>query len=271
VLHDSLTPDQIVDAEAALEFMKEATKLATTSELEDIGQRLEAKSAVFVALLAPDAIDALDDAAFKRLTGMIFTVRRKANRLVKANGLDKIRRELAMLLYGSAPVSQRLDTFMGAVGGLEEAMILSLATESLHFSDPGRYWLWTHWIWSPKGPRSLEPDAQNPGSEQSGSKGSGALALVTQDDLELTPGSHGEIYEQVGRATAVINQQGHVAGYSRSGRGLFGTDVFLACVYAVFMYTVFRVKLSQEFNRILPELPELVQRVLGVQQLGETG
>ncbi|MFZ8940730.1 MAG: hypothetical protein ACO2ZK_01810, partial [Gemmobacter sp.] len=42
---------------------------------------------------------------------------------------------------------------------------------------------------------------------------------------------------------------------SRAGRGLFGTDVFLASVYAVYMYTVFRVKLSQEFNRILPELP----------------
>lgn len=255
MLHDSLTSDQVVDAEAALEFMKEATKLATTAELEDIGQRLEMKSAVFAALLAPGAIDDLDEAAFKRLTGLIFTVRRKAKRLLKANGLEVLRRELKALLYGEAPVSQRLDVFMATIGGLEEAMILSLATESLHFSDPQRHWLWTHWIWNPKGP---------------GTKGSGALALVTQDDVELTAGTHGEIYEQVGRATAVINEQGHVAGYSRSGRGLFGTDVFLACVYAVFMYTVFRVKLSQEFNRILPELPELVQRVLGVQKLGET-
>jgi hypothetical protein len=249
VLHDSLTTDQVVDAEAALEFMKEATKLASTSELEDIGQRLEMKSAVFAALLAPDAIGALDEAGLKRLTGMIFTVRRKAKRLLKANGIDTLRTELEALLYGPDPVAARLDRFMGAVGGLEEAMILSLATETLHYTDPGRYWLWTHWIWNPKG--------------------NGALALVTQDDVKLTPGTHGEVYQQVGRATAAINEAGHAAGYSRSGRGLFGTDVFLACVYAVFMYTVFRVKLSQEFNRILPELPELVQRVLGVQHLGE--
>jgi len=33
------------------------------------------------------------------------------------------------------------------------------------------------------------------------------------------------------------------------------------------MYTVFRVKLSQEFNRILPELSELAQRVLGVYKM----
>lgn len=249
MLHDSLTPDQIVDAEAALEFMKEATTLATTAELEDIGQRLEMKSAVFAALLAPETIGDLDEAAFKRLAGLIFTVRRKAKRLIKANGIDKLQRELEKLLYGEAAVGQRLDRFMAAVGGLEEAMILSLATEALHFTDPRRYWLWTHWIWSPKG--------------------TGSLVLVTQDAVELTDGAHGEVYAQVGRATAVINQQGHAVGYSGSGRGLFGTDVFLACVYAVYMYTVFRIKLSQEFNRILPELPELVQRVLGVQQLGE--
>ena len=249
MLHDSLTPDQIVDAEAALEFMKEATTLATTAELEDIGQRLEMKSAVFVALLSRETIGDLDETAFKRLAGLIFTVRRKAKRLIKANGLDKLRRELEELLYGQEPVDRRLDTFMGAIGGLEEAMILSLATEALHFTDPRRYWLWTHWIWSPKG--------------------TGALVLVTQDEVKFTDGRHGEVYEQVGRATAVINQQGHIVGYSGSGRGLFGTDVFLACVYAVYMYTVFRIKLSQEFNRILPELPELVQRVLGVQHLGE--
>jgi hypothetical protein len=51
------------------------------------------------------------------------------------------------------------------------------------------------------------------------------------------------------------------------GHGTYGIDVFLACVYAVYMYTVFRVKLSDEFNRILPELPELTRRVLGVQKL----
>ena len=31
-------------------------------------------------------------------------------------------------------------------------------------------------------------------------------------------------------------------GFSNLGQGTFGVDVFLACVYAVYMYTVFRVK-----------------------------
>ena len=42
------------------------------------------------------------------------------------------------------------------------------------------------------------------------------------------------------------------------------TDVFLACVYAVYMYTVLRLRMTQEFNRIVPELPDLVRRLLGV-------
>jgi hypothetical protein len=66
---------------------------------------------------------------------------------------------------------------------------------------------------------------------------------------------------------ALVNAVGHSIGFSDSGKGLFGTDVFLACVYAVYMYTVFRIKLSQEFNRILPELSELAQRVLGVYKM----
>ena len=90
------------------------------------------------------------------------------------------------------------------------------------------------------------------------------MRLVVQEEVDLAGESDGEVYGKVGQAMAMVNAQGHAMGYSRSGRGLFGTDVFLACVYAVYMYTVFRVNLSQEFNRILPELPELVERVLGV-------
>ena len=34
MLFDSLTNDEIVDSESALEFMKEATKLASSADLE---------------------------------------------------------------------------------------------------------------------------------------------------------------------------------------------------------------------------------------------
>lgn len=248
MLHTPVAIDQVVDSEAAMEFMKEATKVATGTELEDIGERLEAKSRLFREILAPERLADLDEQGVQRLLGSIFTLRRKARRLLKANGLVAVRGELEHLLYGEEPVTGRFDRFVERIGGLEKAMIVSLASEALHFTDPRRYWLWTHWIWNPK-------------------SGTGAMPLVTREQVDLEGASDGEVYEKVGRAMAVVDAQGHASGYSRSGAGLFGTDVFLACVYAVYMFTVFRIKLSQEFNRILPELPELVERVLGVRGL----
>ena len=251
---EGVQTEQVVDSEAALEFMKEATKVATGTELEDIGQRLDAKSRLFREILAEDRLTELDEAGVQRLLGSIFTLRRKGRRLLRANDLEAIRGELRTLLYGEDPVAERFDRFVGRIQGLERAMIVSLASEALHFTDPERYWLWTHWIWNPN-------------------SGTGALPLVTRQEVDLEAESDGEVYDKVGRAMAMVNAQGHAVGYSRSGVGLFGTDVFLACVYAVYMFTVFRIKLSQEFNRILPELPELVQRVLGVRAMyapGET-
>ena len=250
MLHDTLPADHVagdpvVDSEAAMEFMKEATKVATGTELEDIGQRLEAKSRLFREILAEEKLADLDEEGLGRLLGSIFSLRRKAKRLLRANELATLRDELRALLYGGGEVEERFDRFVARVGGLEQAMIVALASEALHFTDPERYWLWTHWIWNPE-------------------SGTGALPLVTQQEVDLAAPSAGEVYRKVGEAVARVDAMGHAVGYSRSGRGLFGTDVFLASVYAVYMYTVFRVKLSQEFNRILPELPELVQRVLGV-------
>lgn len=245
MLHDTVEIQRVVDAEAALEFMKEASKLASATELEDIGERLEAKHALFRELLDREAIGSLDEAGFKRLVQRMFSLRRKAGRLIRANGQDALRAELESLLWGPGEVAARFDRFVGAVGGVERAMVVSLASEALHYTVPDRYWLWTNWLWS--------PDAAT-----------GALALVTQQDVDLDGDSEGEVYLKVGQAMALVNAEGHKVGYSRAGRGLFGTDIFLACVYAVYMYTIFRMKLSQEFNRILPELPELVERVLGV-------
>ncbi len=48
------------------------------------------------------------------------------------------------------------------------------------------------------------------------------------------------------------------------GPGLLGTDVFLAAVYGVYMQTVLRMRMTKEFTNILPPLPDLIRRLLGV-------
>jgi len=248
MLYDSISVEEVVDAELAHEFLKEATRLATSEELEDTGRRLEAKSRIFQQLLAPEALESLDEAGLKNIMGMIFFLRRKATRLVEVNGMESLRREIAELLYGKLPVEQRFNRFTTEVKGFDPPVIVALAGEMLHYTQPDQYWLWSYWIYDP-------------------TTGGGALPLVVQKEVSFEGANHGEIYHRVGEAMQFVNASGHAEGFARMGRGLFGTHGFLACVYAVYMYTVFKMRLSKEFNRILPELPELTRRVLGVYKL----
>ena len=77
----------------------------------------------------------------------------------------------------------------------------------------------------------------------------------------------GQTYLLVGQAVAFVDQTGKAAGFTDAGPGLFGTDVFLAAVYGVYMNTVLRMRMTQEFNRLVPELPSLIRRLLGVYHL----
>ncbi len=248
MLYDEVSIQDVVDSESALEFMKEASKLATSSDLEDIGQKLEAKNRLFHSILNSHDIGSMTEKDFAKVVGKIFSIRRKAKRLVKANGFENLRSRITNLLYGNNPLEKRFNDFVDSIEKVEEKMRINFASELLHFTNPEKYWLWTNWIW--------DPDSNT-----------GALLLVVQDDVDLLAESNGGIYNKVGDAILFLNIVGQAKSFSSMGRGLFGTDVLLACVYAVYMYTVFKVKLSQEFNRILPELPELTQRVLGVHSL----
>ena len=245
MLYDDLSVQDVVDSESALEFMKEATKLATSSELENIGQKLEEKSHLFNTILNPEVIESMTEEDFAKVVGKIFSIRRKSKRLVKANGFENLRKRITELLYGKDPIEKRFNEFVDSTEKIDEKMRINFASELLHFSDPQQHWLWTNWIWDPN-------------------TNTGSLPLVVQENIDLSADTNGDIYKKVGEAMMFLNAVGQSRSFSSMGKGLFGTDVLLACVYAVYMYTVFKVKLSQEFNRILPELPELTQRVLGV-------
>lgn len=247
MLFDEITVEKVVDAELAIEFMKEATKLATSAELEEIGQRLEEKSKLFQLHLSQEAVAKMDQAALSEVMSKIFGLRRKVKKLIRDNGFDIVKGAIQELLYGSASLATRFTQFVSSIKGFNQPMIISMGSELIHFTDPGKYWLWTPWIWDEK-------------------DGGGALPLVLQGEAEIGGKTAGEKYESVGKSLVLVHAMGQNRGYSNAARGMFGTDIFLACVYAVYMYTVFRMRLSQEFNRILPELPEMTKRVLGVYQ-----
>jgi hypothetical protein len=92
----------------------------------------------------------------------------------------------------------------------------------------------------------------------------GALPLVTTAAYDLDGESLGEIYMKVGRAVTFVHEVGGAAGFQKISSSIFGTDVFLCCVYVIYAYTVLRMRMTQEFNKVMPELSEFCRRLLGV-------
>lgn len=239
---------QVVDTETAQEFMRQALDMVQLPEMEGIAQELEEKSRRFQAALAPSALAELPDDRLRALLRTIFTTRRRATEVISEVGADRMRAELLHLLHGFEPVAIRVDRFDDALSVIEPAVRRDIAGEALHFYDPERHWLWTRWMWDPE-------------------LRTGALPLVTMQEFDLLGASAGQTYGKVGTAIAFVNQTGRAVGFTRYGSEAFGIDVYLACVYGIYLYTITRMRMTQEFNKVIPPLPQLVRRLLGTHRM----
>jgi hypothetical protein len=242
-----MSPGAVVDTESAREFHREILALLSPEDLESIAADLGRKSRALRGLLA-DGGRPPGRAALREALKWVFATRRRADQVIDTVGPRRAATAVARLLRAPEPVAVRFDAFDKAFAPAGDRAF-DLPGELLHFTDPDRYWLWTRWLWDPR-------------------TRTGALRLVTADEVDLTEGaSRGEVYLTVGRATAFVDETGKAAGFTSAGPGLLGTDVFLAAVYGIYMYTVLRMRMTQEFNRVVPALPDLIRRLLGVYHL----
>jgi hypothetical protein len=241
-------PGQIVDTESAREFMREARSKISTEEMEAIAGELAEKSRRFGALLAKDRVEALDADDLRRLFRSIFSTRRSVPALLRENRPDRLRASIGDLLYGGGPVATRFEHFVDALEGVDSTARFDSASELLHYVRPEEHWLWTRWMWNPENE-------------------TGALRLVTMDGYDLHGATVGETYLKVGEAVAFVSENARAAGFQSTSTGIYGTTVYLALVYVIYIYTTLRMRMTQEFNRVVPELPELSRRILGVHRL----
>ncbi|MGA2872949.1 MAG: hypothetical protein ABSF27_05115 [Candidatus Dormibacteria bacterium] len=239
---------QVVDTEAAQEFMTEVQRLIQEPELEGIATELEVKSRRFREVLDRAALPTISAQELRGWLRTIFASRRHSDELLGQIGGDRWRRALWNLLHGTGPVSARIDSFELELAEVDQGIRRDVAGEALHFFDPQCNWLWTRWIWDPE-------------------TGTGALPLVTMEEHDLGADSAGETYLRVGEGIAFVNQTGRAVGFTRFGAEAFGVDVYLACVYGVYLYTITRMRMSQEFNQVIPPLPQLARRLLGVHRM----
>lgn len=239
-------PGPVVDTPSAQEFMREIADRISFEELGAIASDLERKSLSLQTLLEAPA--ELDRDKLRRVLRWIFATRRSADRILDTVTPERLAEAIADLLYAQDGLSKRIDRFDAVFAEFPDAGF-DLPGELLHFTSPDRYWLWTRWMWDPR-------------------TETGSLRLITNDDVDLAAGSsRGDAYLAVGQAMAFVDELGKGAGLTSTGRSRFSTDAFLAAVYGVYMYTILRMRMTQEFNRVVPPMPDLVRRLLGVYHL----
>jgi hypothetical protein len=240
---------QVVDTPAVREFLDRALERITPGECRAIGRECARKAALVQGLLRPRRCAGLRDAELEVLLRAVFSTRRRTAAVIDAaraqGGLGPA---LAALAWGAEPLDRRVDTFAGRLGGLgDPELACDLAGEVLHHLQPDRCWLFSRWMWSPR-------------------LGTGAVALVTTE-ADLSGESPGATYLKLGRVLVMLRASAEAAGLLDLGDEPWDLDVLLACVYCVYLYTITRLRMTQEFNRVIPPLPELVRRLLGVHRL----
>lgn len=237
-------PGQVVDTEAAEEFMREVLARVDEPDLVAIAGSCRSKAAGLAALLADGRAASIGRDDLRRVLRSVFSTRRRADAIIDAVGAPRLAAAIDDLLHGDGPIGARVEHFDTVLAGFPDQGF-DLPGELLHFTYPDRWWLWTRWMWDPR----VE---------------TGSLRLVTMEEFDLVGDGRGDTYLRVGEAVAFVHETGRAAGFTAGGPDPFADDVFLASVYAVYLYTVLRLRMTQEFNKVVPDLPDLVRRLLGV-------
>jgi hypothetical protein len=157
------------------------------------------------------------------------------------------------LLKGEAPAPVRVAAFVEKVNTLDTRLALELATGLLHNTFPSQNWLWTRWLWDP-------------------TTGTGILPLLAGSAHNLLADNLADGYARVGAVTAMSMKFAEGTGLwtdelaSDETRRPFANSAFLACAYAVYMYGTTSWRLSRDFNELLPSLPNMARRLLGLRK-----
>jgi hypothetical protein len=233
-----------VDLGTAAEFAEAIRRSVDRDALSEMARGLADKSAWLGEALRADRIPKMTEAETLRLLRSFFSSRSKARSVLATHDPTEVKGALADLVHGERPLADRLDDFAATFEDFDHIAV-DLPWELLHLYDPARFWLWASWVWNPR-------------------TETGALKLVASDDVDLYGADRVSTYRLVGANLAVLQASATAAGMISSDP--FALDVFLACVYGVYMYTVLRMRMSQEFNRIVPQLPSLARRLTGLHQ-----
>ena len=237
-----------VDASSAVEFMREALIKISEDEIGTVAELLLRKRSLLAPALAAAALRQANAAAVRPILARVFSTRRRSDEILVTVGAPALANAIRELIHGGGSLAGRFERFDEALPALDGPIRRELAGECLHFFDPERHWLWARWMW--------DPEART-----------GSLPLLMVDGFDFGGADAGAVYLRVGAATSAVIATADDLGFRRMRANPFAVDVYLAAIYGIYMYTVTRLRMTQEFNRVIPQLPDLVRRLLGVYRL----
>ncbi len=157
------------------------------------------------------------------------------------------------LLNEEAPAPVRVATFVETLNALDTRLALELASGLLYNTSPKDNWLWTRWLWDP-------------------TTGTGILPLLAGSTHNLLAENLADGYARVGWVTAMSMKFAEGTGLwtdeltSNEKRAPFANSAFLACAYNVYLFGTTSWRLSREFNNLLPSLPNMARKLLGLKK-----
>lgn len=160
------------------------------------------------------------------------------------------------LLHGESPTPLRVAKFVETLNALDTRLALELASGLLHNTSPNNHWLWTRWLWDP-------------------TTGTGILPLLAGSTHNLLADNLADGYARVGAVTAMSMKFAEGTGLwtdelmANEARAPFANSAFLACAYSVYLYGTTSWRLSREFNNLLPSLPNMSRKLLGLKKIKE--
>jgi hypothetical protein len=162
----------------------------------------------------------------------------------------------ADLLHKELPAPVRVASFVEKLNALDTRLALELASGLLHNTDPKDNWLWTRWLWDP-------------------TTGTGILPLLAGSTHNLLADNLADGYARVGSVTAMSMKFAEGTGLfaeellGNEQRAYFANSAFLACTYGVYLFGTTSWRLSREFNNLLPSLPNMARKLLGLKKIKE--
>lgn len=234
------------------ESLEEGLRQVLPEDLVEVADILHQRHIEFALLFDQANLPGFDDNNLRIVCMAVSSTKKSARGMFDALLEQDYKKLLTDLLHGKGAPGERVQRFVENAENFKDSRLaLEFATGVLHYTDPEKYWLWTRWFW--------DTDKQT-----------GILPLAAGSVKNLVADTIAEGYIHVGEVTAMSIRLGEGTGLlspklvDHPDRIPFVADVFLAAAYAVYLYGVTAWRLSREFNSLLPPLPQLIRRLLGV-------